>query len=162
MPNKNKFRIRGTNIGYDVPIIILIVLVFIFYVNFIDAEKIKESIPEKVENEATNSKEMIQNQSNNSNVIKTPKEELEVKDGIYYYSDNMLNLSITIKGNIWIGKTMFLSGMGENYDNQNTKYESGILKGNSLYEKSGMVEVGYLSGNRLTTSIGGQTVVLRK
>ena len=57
---------------------------------------------------------------------------------------------------------MFLSGMGENYDNQNTKYESGILKGNSLYEKSGMVEVGYLSGNRLTTSIGGQTVVLRK
>lgn len=162
MPNKNKFRIRGTNIGFDVPIIILIVLVFIFYVNFIDVEKIKEPIPEKVENEATNSKEMIQNQKNNSNVNKTPKEELEVKDGIYYYSDNMLKLNITIKDNIWVGRTVFLSGMGENYDTQNTKYESGILKGNSLYEKSGMVEVGYLSGNRLTTSIGGQTVVLRK
>lgn len=162
MPNKNKFRIRGTNIGFDVPIIILIVLVFIFYVNFIDVGKIKESIPEKVENEATNSKKMIQNQSNNPNVIKTPKEELEVRDGIYYYSDNMLKLNITIKGNIWIGKTVILSGMGENYDNQNTKYESGILKENSLYEKSGMVEVGYLSGNRLTTSIGGQNVVLRK
>jgi hypothetical protein len=36
------------------------------------------------------------------------------------------------------------------------------VKGNDLFENSGMVKVGYVSRNSLTTSIGGQSVTLRK
>ena len=57
---------------------------------------------------------------------------------------------------------MMVTGFGSDYDNQNAQYDNGIVKGNDLYESSGMVKVGYVNGNSLTTSIGGQSVTLSK
>jgi len=106
------------------------------------------------------------NKNNNSNSdnsesnTEEPKE--ESVDGLYTYEDNSANLSIRVSGISWSGKTLIVSGFGEEYDNQNAQYDNGIIKGKELFENSGMVKVGYISGNSLTTSIGGQSVTLRK
>jgi hypothetical protein len=55
-----------------------------------------------------------------------------------------------------------LTGFGSDYDNQNVQYDNGIVKGNDLYESSEMVKFGYVNCNSLTTSVGGQSVTLRK
>lgn len=108
------------------------------------------------------------NSSNSDNASKSsssqqeqPKEE-EGIDGLYSYEDNSAKLTIRISGNSWSGKTIIITGFGSDYDNQNAQYDNGIVKGNDLYESSGMVKVGYVSGHSLTTSIGGQSVTLRK
>lgn len=86
----------------------------------------------------------------------------ETIDGTYTYSDNSVELEITIRGDSWYGKTMIVTGFGSDYDSQNAQYDNGTVNGNDLYESSGMVEIGYISGKSLTTSIGGQRVTLRK
>lgn len=86
----------------------------------------------------------------------------ETIDGTYTYSDNSVELEITIRGDSWYGKTMIVTGFGSDYDSQNAQYDNGSVNGNDLYESSGMVEIGYISGKSLTTSIGGQRVTLRK
>lgn len=101
-------------------------------------------------------------QNSNSNSETKQKEEAQTVDGTYSYKDNSAELVITIGGNSWSGKTMMVTGFGSDYDNQNAQYDNGIVKGNDLYESSGMVKVGYVNGNSLTTSIGGQSVTLRK
>lgn len=101
-------------------------------------------------------------ESNQSNSKSQKQEDVETTDGTYSYNDNSAELVITISGNSWSGKTMMVSGFGSDYDNQNAQYDNGIVKGNDLYESSGMVKVGYINGNSLTTSVGGQSVTLRK
>jgi hypothetical protein len=101
-------------------------------------------------------------QNSNSNSQTKQKEEAQTVDGTYSYKDNSAELVITISGNSWSGKTMMVTGFGSDYDNQNAQYDNGIVKGNDLYESSGMVKVGYVNGNSLTTSIGGQSVTLSK
>ncbi len=89
-------------------------------------------------------------------------EEIEIIDGVYTYEDNSASITININGNIWSGKTIMITGLGSEYDNQNAEFEAGIVKGNNLYDNSGMVQIGYVNGKYLTTSIGGQQVRLRK
>jgi len=108
------------------------------------------------------------NSSNSDNASKgsssqqeQPREEESI-DGLYSNEDNSAKLTIRISGNSWSGKTIIVTGFGSDYDNQNAQYDNGIVKGNDLYESSGMVKVGYVSGHSLTTSIGGQSVTLRK
>jgi hypothetical protein len=98
----------------------------------------------------------------NKNSTNSSSAEEESVDGLYTYEDNSAKLSIRVSGSSWFGKTLIVSGFGEEYDNQNAQYDNGIIKGKELFENSGMVKVGYISGNSLTTSIGGQSVTLRK
>lgn len=86
----------------------------------------------------------------------------ETINGTYTYSDNSVELEITVSGDRWYGKTMIVTGFGSDYDSQNTVRDNGIVNGNDLYESSGMVKIGYISGKSLTTSIGGNYVTLRK
>jgi hypothetical protein len=108
------------------------------------------------------------NSSNSDNASKSsssqqeqPKEEESI-DGLYSYEDNSAKLSIRINGNTWSGKTIIITGFGSDYDNQNAQYDNGIVNDNDLYESSGIVKVGYVNGNSLTTLVGGQSVTLRK
>ena len=100
--------------------------------------------------------------SESSTTIQKEEPKEESVDGLYTYEDNSAKLSIRVSGSSWSGKTLIVSGFGEEYDNQNAQYDNGIVKGKELFENSGMVKVGYISGNSLTTSIGGQSVTLRK
>ncbi len=60
----------------------------------------------------------------------------------------------------WTGKTKIISGLGDEYDKNNVTYESGIVKGNDLYESSGFVKIGYVVGKTLRTSSGGNNLNL--
>jgi hypothetical protein len=40
--------------------------------------------------------------------------------------------------------------------------DSGIVKGTDVYDSSGYVKIGYISGNTLVTSAGGNRITLRK
>ncbi len=100
--------------------------------------------------------------NSNSNSQTKQKKSSNRIAGTHSYKDNSAELVITISGNSWSGKTMMVTGFGSDYDNQNAQYDNGIVKGNDLYESSGMVKVGYVNGNSLTTSIGGQSVTLSK
>jgi len=81
-------------------------------------------------------------------------------DGIYQYKDESVNISITVHGDSWFGQTTIISGMGDDYDKP--EYQSGIVKGQELFETSGMVKIGYVNGSKLVTSIGDNTVTLNK
>jgi hypothetical protein len=113
-----------------------------------------------------NSNKSNSSNSDNDNMSKSslqeqPKEEESI-NGLYSYEDNSAKLTIRISGNSWSGKTIIITGFGSDYDNQNAQYDNGIVNDNDLYESSGMVKVGYVNGNSLTTSVGGQSVTLRK
>ena len=103
------------------------------------------------------------NNSEKSNNAKSTNTQVEETiNGTYTYSDNSVELEITISEDSWYGKTMIVTGFGSEYDSQNTQYDNGTVNGNDLYDNSGMVKIGYVSGKSLTTSIGGQRVTLRK
>ena len=61
-----------------------------------------------------------------------------------------------------MGKTKIISGFGDEYDNQSVEYENGVVNGSELYDESGYVKIGFVSGNRLNTTIGGQSVTLTR
>jgi hypothetical protein len=57
------------------------------------------------------------NQDKNSNEINSSQN--QSPDGIYTFSDNSVNIRISISGNRWRGKTAIISGFGADNDNQN-------------------------------------------
>lgn len=93
---------------------------------------------------------------------KQENSQIETINGIYSYEGREISLEITINGDSWYGKTMIITGFGSEYDNQQAKYESGIIRGNDLYESRGVVKIGYVRGNNLTTALGEKLVTLRK
>lgn len=65
-------------------------------------------------------------------------------------------------GNMWTGQFTFVSGFGAEYDAGNAEFQSGVVKGNDLYDESGYVKIGYVQGRTLTTTVGGQYLTLEK
>lgn len=102
------------------------------------------------------------NGQNSKSDSQVSKAEVQTIDGTYSAKDRSGEIIITITGNSWTGKTIMRSGVGSDYDNENAQYDNGIIKGNDLYESSGMVKVGYVNGNSLTTSAGSNVVTLHK
>jgi hypothetical protein len=90
------------------------------------------------------------------------REEVEGIDGTYTFSDNSAKLEILIMGDAWSGKTIMISGFGADYDNKQAQYENGVVKGNDLYDSSGLIKIGSVNGKSLSTSVAGQSVTLRK
>lgn len=76
-------------------------------------------------------------------------------DGIYTYSRGDVELSITVYGDTWTG----ISKMCQFCD---TEYDNGYVRGTDIYDESGIVQLGYISGNSLTTSYGGNRITLYK
>jgi uncharacterized protein with FMN-binding domain len=73
--------------------------------------------------------------------------EIEV-DGSYTGSKNIsgikLKAKLTISGNTWSA----MSSLGDD----DTEYQSGVIKGHDLYDESGMIKIGYVSGNSASIS----------
>ncbi len=115
---------------------------------------------EQKEESKTNNMNTGNYESNSPSQQEEPQQ--ESSNGLYSYEDNSAKLSIRVSDESWSGKTLIVSGFGEEYDNQNAQYENGIVKGKELFDNSGMVKIGYISGNSLTTSISGQSLTLRK
>ncbi len=101
------------------------------------------------------------NSENSSNLISTNTMAKDTINGTYTYSNNYVLNEITISGSSWYGKTMVVTGFGSSYD-KNANYDNGTVKGNNLYESSGMIKIGYVSGKSLITSIGKKRITLVK
>ncbi len=76
-------------------------------------------------------------------------------DGVYTGSTNISGLELvaklTINGNRWSAS----SQLGY----ESPEYQNGVVKGNDLYDDSGMIKIGYVSGN--TASINGYPNMLK-
>jgi uncharacterized protein with FMN-binding domain len=94
-----------------------------------------------------NSQENGNNQSSNTKQEKSKEE--ESIDGIYTGSQNVSGLELvaklTISGNRW----SVVSQLG--YDSP--EYQNGVVMGKDLYDDSGMIKIGYVSGS--SASING-------
>ena len=70
------------------------------------------------------------------------KEEASI-DGVYSGSKSVSGLELvaelTISGSRWSARSQL------GYDSQ--EYQNGIVNGNDLYDDSGMIKIGYVSGN---------------
>ena len=71
-------------------------------------------------------------------------------NGKYVYDSSDGTLTVTISGSSWRGKTVIKTGFGSDYDNQQAQYSRGIVNGNDLYDESGYIKVGYVSGNSVS------------
>lgn len=108
--------------------------------DFPDSKKV--SIP------STYFKKIEDNKSNDSS-------ESYSQNGTYSYSSGDVQLSISISGDSWIGKTKICEYC-------EVESDSGIVNGTDLYDSSGSVKIGYISGNTISTSIASSMVTLRK
>ncbi len=76
-------------------------------------------------------------------------------NGTYTYEQGDLQFTISVYGDRWSGTRKLCSYCDVDYD-------SGIVVGNDVYDSTGYVKIGYISGNSLTTTFGGQRITLRK
>jgi len=99
-------------------------------------------------NNNSNQSKSNNTENSSSNQKEQPKEEESI-DGIYSGSRNMsgleLTAELTISGKSWSASSQL------GYDSP--EYQNGVVKGKELYDASGMIKIGYVSGN--TASIDG-------
>ena len=107
---------------------------------------------ESKSNESTSSSKS----SNKSSSSSYTKKKITSINGTYSKDTKDGSMTVTISGSSWRGKTVIKTGFGDAYDNQNAQYARGIVKGNALYDESGYVKVGSISGNRV--SIAGYSL----
>lgn len=80
------------------------------------------------------------NQSNGASLNQTQVTNI---DGVYYGSQNISGLNLTAKLIISGSRWSVSSQLG--YDNP--EYQNGVVMGSDLYDDSGMIKIGYVSGN---------------
>lgn len=99
-------------------------------------------------NSNSNQSNSSNSENRSSNQKEQPKEEESI-DGIYSGSRNISGLELvaelTISGNSWSASSQL------GYDRP--EYQNGVVKGKELYDASGMIKIGYVSGN--SASIDG-------
>ena len=75
--------------------------------------------------------------------VPTEKEDTHSNDGVYTGSKNIsgleLSAELTISGNSWSA----VSQLGDD----SPEYQNGILKDQDLYDDSGLIKIGYVSGS---------------
>jgi hypothetical protein len=67
-----------------------------------------------------------------------------------------------VVGEQWTGSFTFVSGFGAEYDASQAEFQTGLVRGNEIFDESGYVKIGYIEGKNLTTTVGGQYITLRK
>jgi uncharacterized protein with FMN-binding domain len=75
-----------------------------------------------------------------------PREQTKVEDnidGVYSGSQNISGLELVAKLTISGSRWSATSQLG--YDSP--EYQNGVVKGNDLYDDSGMIKIGFVSGN---------------
>lgn len=102
------------------------------------------------------------NTNMNSTESDTTWVEEETTDGVYRYSDSSVEAEVTVSGDTWYAVAIPISGFGEDYDQQNAMIESGLVDGNDLYESSGMIKIGRISGTSLRLPLNGVEIRLEK
>lgn len=77
-------------------------------------------------------------------------------NGKYSYSEpGGVELIVNVYGGSWSGQTKICQYC-------DVEYDRGVLKGNALYDSSGYIEIGYISGNSLHIQVHSGSAVLNK
>ena len=97
--------------------------------------------------ETKSSKSDSKNKSSNTSSSTYSKKKAKTNNGTFSKETRDGKMTVTISGNSWRGKTVIKTGFGDAYDNQNAQYDRGLVKGNDLYDESGYVKIGSVSGN---------------
>ena len=97
--------------------------------------------------ESKGSKSDSKSRSSNTSSSTYSKKKAKTNNGTYSKETRDGKMTVTISGNSWRGKTVIKTGFGDAYDNQNAQYDRGLVKGNDLYDESGYVKIGSVSGN---------------
>jgi hypothetical protein len=97
--------------------------------------------------ESKSSKSDSKSRSSNTSSSTYSKKKAKTNNGTYSKETRDGKMTVTISGNSWRGKTVIKTGFGDAYDNQNAQYDRGLVKGNDLYDESGYVKMGSVSGN---------------
>ena len=93
-------------------------------------------------------------QNNNNSKSNSSNSSISI-NGVYVYIERDFSFKITVTGSRW-------SGVSKICQYCDTEYDSGIVKGTDIYDSSGYVKIGYISGKTLVTSYGGNRITLRK
>lgn len=100
------------------------------------------------------------------NTFSTQKEKSQQSDetvnGNYEYEGTDAKCRIVILGSQWTGSFTFVSGFGAEYDASQAEFQSGVVRGNGIFDESGLVKIGNIEGKSLTTTVGGQYISLKK
>ena len=92
--------------------------------------------------------------------IEVVEDEIEIREttsvnGKYYYSGSGLEITVVVNGSSFITKNKMC-----NYCD--IEYTNGIVKGNDLYESSGYIKIGEISGSSLKLELATGTAFLTK
>tara|TARA_B110000116_G_scaffold193437_1_gene168324 strand:+ start:321 stop:770 length:450 start_codon:yes stop_codon:yes gene_type:complete len=98
---------------------------------------------------SSNSSTKKKTKSNKSYSSSSTEKKTKSNNGTYKYETSDGSLTITISGSSWRSAHVITTGFGEAYDNQNAQYDRGIVNGDDLYDSSGYIKLGYVSGNRV-------------
>lgn len=74
-------------------------------------------------------------------------------NGTYNVNSGQFRGTITVYGDSWSGSIKLC-------DHCETTYDSGSIQNGRLYDNTGYIDIGYVSGNIVTTTFGGQRVIL--
>jgi uncharacterized protein with FMN-binding domain len=93
------------------------------------------------------------NSERNSSTQRAQTKEEDNIDGVYSGTQNISGLELvaklTISGSRWSASSQL------GYDSP--EYQNGVVKGKDLYDGSGMIKIGYVSGN--SASINGYPIM---
>jgi hypothetical protein len=100
------------------------------------------------------------------NKFSTPTEKTEpveeTVNGNYFYEGLDAKCKILVMGDQWTGSFTFVSGFGDEYDASQAEFQTGVVRGNEIFDESGLVKIGYIEGKNLTTTVGGQYITLKR
>ena len=91
---------------------------------------------------ASNQSKASENATQSEDAAENKTQEVSI-DGVYTGSQNISGLNLeaklTISGDSWSASSQL------GYDNP--EYQNGVVNGTDLYDDSGMIKIGYVSGN---------------
>ena len=106
--------------------------------------------------ESKSSKSDSKSRSSNTLSNIYSKKKAKTNNGTYLKETRDGKMTVIISGNSWRVKKVIKTGFGDTYDNQNAQNDRGLAKGNDLYDESGYVKIGSVSGN--SVRIAGYTL----
>lgn len=143
----------------------LLLSLFLFFTAFLTTGcENQKKLPEPEPPQSQISTEIKTDEVENKFSTPTEKNESvkETVNGNYFYEGSDARCKILVMGDLWTGSFTFVSGFGVEYDASQAEFQTGVVRGNEIFDESGLVKIGYIDGNNLTTTVGGQYITLKR
>ena len=118
--------------------------------------------PEPHKSEISTEVKTVQVENKFSTPIEKNESVKETVNGNFFYEGLDAKCKILVMGDLWTGSFTFVSGFGAEYDASHAEFQTGVVRGKEIFDESGLVKIGYIEGNNLTTTVGGQYITLKR